>query len=316
MAGTAVQRFEGIGAVPPGFGPAAVTVGKFDGVHLGHRGGLDQLAALAADRGLTPTVVTFDRNPLQLLAPERCPVALVSNAQRAELLGRAGIAAVLELEFTEQLSALAPTEFVQRVLVDALQTRLVLAGADFRFGARGAGDIQLLRELGETAGFEIVLIDEVRLGSERVSSTAIRELLAAGRVREAAARLGRTHRVRSSVVHGDAIGRELGFPTANLDPAMEGFLPADGVYAAWAHVDGGRYPAALSIGNNPTFDGVPDRQAEAHLIDQKLELYGKPIEIEFVEYIRPMKKFDTVDDLIAALAADVVRIRDLLAVEI
>ena len=191
----------------------------------------------------------------------------------------------------------------------------MLAGADFRFGARGAGDIPLLRELGATAGFEIVLIDEVRQGSERVSSTAIRDLLVAGRVREAAERLGRNHRVRSRVVHGDAIGRELGFPTANLDPAMEGFLPTDGVYAAWAHVDGGRYPAALSIGNNPTFDGVPDRQAEAHLIDQKLELYGKPIEIEFVEYIRPMKRFDGVDALIEALAADVVRIRALLAAE-
>ena len=306
---------EGVRAVPAGLGPSAVTIGKFDGVHLGHRGVLAQLTSLAADRGLAPVVVTFDRHPLSLLRPEACPEALVSNDQRADLLGETDVAATLVLEFTRELADLEPAEFVRQVLVDALDAKLVLVGADFRFGHRGAGTIETLRDLGATHGFEVVLLEDVQVGGERVSSTKIRQHLAAGEVRAAAALLGRLPRVRSTVVHGDAIGREIGFPTANLDPAMEGFLPADGVYAAWAWVDGVRYGAAVSIGNNPTFDGVPARRTEAHLLDTSLDAYGKTIELEFVDYIRPMVKFDGLDALVAALTADVVRIRTILAAE-
>jgi len=306
---------EGVRAVPAHLGPSAVTIGKFDGVHLGHRGVLAQLTALAADRGLAPVVVTFDRHPLSLLRPEACPEALVSNDQRADLLGETDVAATLVLEFTRELADLEPAEFVRQVLVDALDAKLVLVGADFRFGHRGAGTIETLRDLGATHGFEVVLLEDVQVAGERVSSTKIRQHLAAGEVRAAAALLGRLPRVRSTVVHGDAIGREIGFPTANLDPAMEGFLPADGVYAAWAWVDGVRYGAAVSIGNNPTFDGVPARRTEAHLLDTSLDAYGKTIELEFVDYIRPMVKFDGLDALVAALTADVVRIRAILAAE-
>lgn len=306
---------EGVRAVPAHLGPSAVTIGKFDGVHLGHRGVLAQLTALAADRGLAPVVVTFDRHPLSLLRPEACPEALVSNDQRADLLGETDVAATLVLEFTRELADLEPAEFVRQVLVDALDAKLVLVGADFRFGHRGAGTIETLRDLGATHGFEVVLLEDVQVEGERVSSTKIRQHLAAGEVRAAAALLGRLPRVRSTVVHGDAIGREIGFPTANLDPAMEGFLPADGVYAAWAWVDGVRYGAAVSIGNNPTFDGVPARRTEAHLLDTSLDAYGKTIELEFVDYIRPMVKFDGLDALVAALTADVVRIRAILAAE-
>ncbi len=306
---------EGVRAVPAGLGPSAVTIGKFDGVHLGHRGVLAQLTSLAADRGLAPVVVTFDRHPLSLLRPEACPEALVSNDQRADLLGETDVAATLVLEFTRELADLEPAEFVRQVLVDALDAKLVLVGADFRFGHRGAGTIETLRDLGATHGFEVVLLEDVQVGGERVSSTKIRQHLAAGEVRAAAALLGRLPRVRSTVVHGDAIGREIGFPTANLDPAMEGFLPADGVYAAWAWVDGVRYGAAVSIGNNPTFDGVPARRTEAHLLDTSLDAYGKTIELEFVDYLRPMVKFDGLDALVAALTADVVRIRTILAAE-
>lgn len=306
---------EGVGAVPAGFGPSAVTIGKFDGVHLGHRGVIAQLTALAADRGLASVVVTFDRHPMSLLRPESCPEALVSNAQRAALLAETEVAATLVLEFTRELSELDAATFVEQVLVRALDARLVLVGADFRFGHRGSGTVETLRQLGAERGFEVVLLDDVRVDGARVSSTQIRGLLAAGDVRAATRLLGRRPRVRSTVVHGDAIGREIGFPTANLDPAMEGFLPVDGVYAAWAWIDGVRYGAAVSIGNNPTFDGVPARRTEAHLLDTTLDAYGKTIELEFVEYIRPMIKFDGIEALVAALTADAERIRVILAGE-
>jgi riboflavin kinase/FMN adenylyltransferase len=307
--------FEGVGEVPAGFGPSAVTIGKFDGVHRGHRGVIAQLVSLAADRGLQPVVVTFDRHPMALLRPEVCPESLVSNAQRADLLAETDIAATLVLEFTRELSELEPTQFVERILLDALGAKLVLVGADFRFGHRGAGTIDTLRELAATHDFEVALLEDVRLEGERVSSTKIREHLSAGRVREATALLGRYPRVRSTVVHGDAIGREIGFPTANLDPQMEGFLPADGVYAAWAWIDGVRYGAAVSIGNNPTFDGIPERRTEAHLLDASVDAYGKPIDLDFVDYVRPMVKFDGLDTLVAALTTDVERIRARLAAE-
>jgi riboflavin kinase / FMN adenylyltransferase len=307
--------FDGLASVPAGVGPSAVTIGKFDGVHLGHHGVLAQLRSLAAERGLEPVVVTFDRHPFALLRPDECPDALVSNDQRAELLAAAGVEATLVLEFTRALSELPPVEFAERILHDALDARLVLVGADFRYGYRGEGRVDTLREQGTRFGFDVVLIDDVLIDGARVSSTTIRQLLATGDVRAAAPLLGRYPRVRSTVVHGDAIGREIGFPTANLDPAIEGFLPADGVYASWAWIDGIRYGAAVSIGNNPTFDGIPARRTEAHLLDASVDAYGKVIELDFVEYLRPMVKFDGLDPLVAALAADVERIRAILAAE-
>jgi riboflavin kinase/FMN adenylyltransferase len=307
--------FNGLAEVPAGFGPSAVTIGKFDGVHLGHRGVIAQLTSLAAARDLEPTVVTFDRHPMALLRPEVCPESLVSNTQRADLLAATDVAATLVLEFTRELSELEPAEFVGRILQNALGARLVLVGADFRFGHRGAGTIDTLRDLATEHDFEVALLEDVRIDGARVSSTKIREHLSAGEVRAAATLLGRYPRVRSTVIHGDAIGREIGFPTANLDPAIEGFLPADGVYAAWAWIDGKRYGAAVSIGNNPTFDGIPARRTEAHLLDASVDAYDKAIEIDFVEYIRPMVKFDGLDSLAAALSADVDRIRALLVAE-
>ena len=305
-----MRFFDEVGAVPRGFGPSAVTIGKFDGVHTGHRAVLARLRELAAERELVSVVVTFDRNPLSVLAPASCPDALVSNAQKRELLTQAGVDATLMLTFDRALADLEPAEFVQRVLVDALGTRLVLAGGDFRFGRKGAGDVALLRELGERHGFEVVLIDDVRAeegpgGERRASSTWVREALEAGRIDEASRVLGRPPTVRSIVVEGERRGRELGYPTANLDPArLEGFLPADGVYAAWATIDGVRHPAAVSIGNNPTFDGVPQHQAEAHLLDVDADLYGRTIELAFVARLRGMERFDGLEALIAAIRSD------------
>lgn len=316
-----MEFFEGLDAVPAGYGPSAVTIGKFDGVHTGHRAVLARLSTVAAEHELRSVVVTFDRHPLSLLAPAFCPSPLVSNVQKRELLADVGVDATLMLAFDQALADLEPDDFVRRVLVDALGARIVLAGSDFKFGRKGAGDVALLRELGTAHGFEVVLIDDVRAGEERLiaserraSSTWIREALEAGRVAEAARVLGRPPVVRSVVVEGERRGRELGYPTANLDPErLEGFLPADGVYAAWATVDGERYPAAVSIGNNPTFDGVPQHQAEAHLLDVDLDLYGRTIELAFVDFVRGMEKFDSLDQLVAKIGSDSERARSILA---
>ena len=321
-----MEFFAGLNQVPADFGPSAVTIGKFDGVHIGHRRVLSELRAQAAERGLVATAVTFDRNPLSLIAPEKCPAALVSNAQKVELLAGTGIDATVMVVFDAAFSELSPREFVRSVLVDALHARRVLAGHDFRFGAKGEGDLGMLQQLGAEFGFEVVVIDDVLLADapladaehsagRRASSTWIRELLDTGHVREATALLGRAPRIRSTVVHGEQRGRVLGYPTANLDPELEGFLPVDGVYATWAYVDGRRFGAATSIGNNPTFDGIPARQVESHLFDQSLDLYGKPIELEFVEYLRPMNRFVSVEALVAQLHADDVVIRGILAQE-
>jgi riboflavin kinase/FMN adenylyltransferase len=312
-----VLVFEGVAQVPSGFGPSAVTIGKFDGVHAGHREVLSRLKATAAARGLQSTVVTFDRNPLSLLNPEKCPDALASNAKKLELLDAAGVDATLVLAFDKAFSEQEPEDFVSSVLVEALRARVVSVGADFRFGVRGTGNVAMLVELGPRYGFEVVQVPEFVVGdgqTGRASSTRVRQLLDAGDVAGAAVPLGRLHSIRSVVVHGERRGRELGYPTANLSPDIEGFIPADGVYAAWAIVDGVRYGAAVSIGNNPTFEGVPDKRVEAHLLDQELDLYDKLLELEFVERVRPMERFDSIDELTAQMRADEQSVRAILGV--
>lgn len=313
-----METFRGVASVPSDFGPSAVTIGKFDGVHAGHRAVLAALEEVAADEGLISTVVTFDRNPLQLLDPERCPESLVSNAQKLELLDAAGVGATLELAFDRAFSEQEPERFVTEVLVEALKSVVVFVGADFRFGVRGSGTVDLLRSLGREHDFEVRQIPELQggEGQRRISSTLIRELLEQGDVVQAAEALGRRHSIRSVVVHGEQRGRELGYPTANLSPAIEGFIPRDGVYAAHATVRGQRFGAAVSIGNNPTFEGVPQKQVEAHLIDQSLDLYDEPIELEFVEYIRPMNKFPSAEALAEQMGIDELRIRAVLGMAV
>ena len=301
--------------VPAGYGPSVVAIGKFDGVHSGHRAVIDRARVDAATGRARVVAVTFDRNPLALLRPEICPENLIGVHQKLQLLAETGIDATLLLRFDEQLANLTAREFVEHVLVDALGVRTVMVGQDFRFGRGGAGNPEVLRELGAEFGFDVDVVDDVRAiePGRRVSSTWIRELLTEGDVETASKLLGRPASVWGEVVHGAKRGRELGYPTANLAPELEGFRPADGVYATWAIIDGVRYPAATSIGNNPTFEGVPEHRVEAYLIDQKVDLYDREIELEFVDYIRPMNRFDSVDALVAQLGADVGQIRAILA---
>ncbi|MFZ6992217.1 bifunctional riboflavin kinase/FAD synthetase [Curtobacterium sp. RRHDQ66] len=314
-----MQYYEDVDDVAEGFGPSAVTIGKFDGVHVGHRAVIAHLERAARQHGLVSTVVTFDRHPLSIIDPAKVPPALTSIAQRRELLDDVGVDATLLLRFDAELQSWTPETFVSRILVETLHAELVFVGSDFRFGAKGAGDVALLRTLGAQHGFAVELIDDVDLvddvrpdGERRVSSTWIRELLGEGRVAEAARLLGREHAVRSVVVHGNQRGRAMGYPTANLDPSCEGFVPADGVYAARVLHDGTVYPAAVSVGNNPTFEGVPAKQIEAHLLDVDIDLYGDTISVLFVSYVRGMVKFSSMDELAAQMRQDDRDIRTLL----
>ena len=308
-----MRVFHAVSEIPDGWGPSAVTIGKFDGVHTGHRAVIARLRSVAAERGLVSTVITFDRNPLEILAPNKCPPSLVSNAQKLDLLASTGIDATLMVAFDRGLASLSPEEFVHRILVERLHAAAVLVGSDFRFGAGGAGDVALLRRFGETYGFDVVLIDDVRPErGRRVSSTWIRELLAEGDVRHAGGLLGSAPTVRGIVVHGAARGRELGFPTANLSPESEGLIPSDGVYAGWLTDAGERYPAAISVGNNPTFEGVPQKQVEAYVLDRELDLYDHTVEVSFVERIRGMVAYTGVEPLIAQIAEDVREARRIL----
>ncbi|UQN15946.1 bifunctional riboflavin kinase/FAD synthetase [Gulosibacter sp. ACHW.36C] len=295
--------------------PSVVTIGKFDGLHCGHRDLIACVREESLARGLTSVVVTFDRHPAALFAPERAPKPVVSLLQKEELLADSGVDATVVVPFTREFSQMSPADFVENFLIEQLGMRAVVLGNDFRFGFKGAGDVAYLRERGSELGFDTIVIDDTSDdGTHRASSTRIRELLEEGDVRGAATALDRNHRVRGVVVHGAKRGRELGFPTANLGPeTLEGYVPADGVYAGWLLVDGERLPAAISIGNNPTFEGVPQKQIEAYVLDATLDLYGKSVTVEFVDFIRPMLKFDSLEALIASLGDDVARTRELLS---
>lgn len=296
--------------VPEDFGPSAIAIGKFDGVHAGHRAVIEKLRARAAETGVRAVAVTFDRNPLAVLRPDRCPENVVTVDRKLELLGELGLDATLLLTFDEALAALSAEDFVSEILVGALKVSTVLVGQDFRFGHRGAGTPELLRELGPRCGFTVEVVDDVYLpgSSRRVSSTWIRELLIEGDVAGAARVLGRYPDVRGVVVHGLKRGRELGFPTANLSTIVDAFVPADGVYAGWLvdHDSGIRHPAAISVGTNPTFDDVLERQVEAHVVGETgLDLYGHDVSVVFTDHLRGMVAFDGIEALTAQIAADV-----------
>ena len=306
--------------VPGDFGPSVVAIGKFDGVHAGHRAVIDRARVEAATSDARLVAVTFDRNPLALLRPELCPESLLGVHQKLQLLAETGVDATLMLTFDLELADLDAEEFVQRVLVDALHARTVLIGGDFRFGRGGGGDSDTLRALGSEHGFEVQVVDDVRAveAGRRVSSTWIRELLAQGDVEAAAKLLGRPASVWGEVVHGLKRGRTLGYPTANLSPQLEGFVPADGVYAGWLIDEtspdglrpGTRFAAAISVGVNPTFDDVEARQVEAYVLDETdLDLYGHRVEVQFIRRVRGMVAFEGVDRLVARIADDVRDVR-------
>ncbi|MBC7596234.1 MAG: bifunctional riboflavin kinase/FAD synthetase [Kineosporiaceae bacterium] len=296
--------------------PSVVTIGNFDGVHHGHRHVLARARALAqslrADPPLPVTAVTFDPHPLEVIAPDHAPLRLSTLHQRIALLRAAGADRVYVLAFTKEMSSWTPDEFVQRVLVDQLKAAGIVIGENFRFGHKAAGDIAFLRDAGEAYGFAV---DGLALdgGDVAYSSTLVRSLIAEGEVARAAKILDHPHTLEGVVVKGDQRGRELGFPTANVPADPDVAVPADGVYAGWViRADGDRLPAAISVGTNPTFDGV-ERRIESYVLDRTdLDLYGETIGIEFVDRLRGQVKFTGVDDLVATIRDDVDNTRTVL----
>jgi riboflavin kinase/FMN adenylyltransferase len=307
----------GLDEVPDAWGPSVVTIGVFDGVHRGHQRIVTTAAAAAAGLGLPLVVATFDPHPAEVIRPGSHPLLLCTLRRRAQLLAELGAAAVCVLEFTLEFSRLGPDEFVRAVLADRLHARRVVVGENFRFGHRAAGDLALLAELGEKYDFRAEGIPLLAQDGVTMSSSAIRDLLAAGDVAGAARGLGRPHRVEGVVVRGDQRGRVLGFPTANLETAEHTAIPADGVYAGWlASLDADgheaeRWPAAISVGTNPTFDGR-HRVVEAYALDRDdLDLYGVHVAVDFAARLRGMVRFDSVDALVGQMRLDVAAARAL-----
>ena len=309
--------WRGCDEVPPEMPSTSVTVGTFDGVHRGHRLLLERVVADAAD-GSMPVAVTFDPHPMAVIRPEMAPLLLTSIPHRLELFADVGLQGVLAIQFNRELAAESAERFAARVLAQTLNARHVVVGRNFRFGHRAAGDVRLLEELGRELGFAVTVVDLAPLhGETAVSSTAVRAMVAAGDVAAAAQALGRPHRVSGQVVDGDRRGRALGFPTANVAVDAGIAVPADGVYAGWLRGEGEpetSRPAAISVGTNPTFDGT-ERRVEAFVIDAPdgYDLYGHWVDVEFVERLRGMERFESVDDLVVQMRADVARARDVLA---
>lgn len=336
-----VRRFDALSDVPDDLGRSVVTIGVFDGVHRGHRLIIARAQALAAklggrsgerpserasEPGASVVAVTFDPHPSAVVRPDAQPRMLSTVAHRVELLGEAGADAVLVLPFDAEMASWTAAEFVDRVLVDRLSAIGVVVGEGFRFGHRASGDVDLLRQYGTQHGFTVdavaldvgAVIDHGDQGHVAWSSTYVRQCVLEGDVAEAARALTRPHRVEGVVVHGDHRGRELGYPTANLDPVPQAAVPADGVYAGWLVRRPGsgaekHLVAAISIGTNPTFDG-DQRRVEGYVLDcHDLDLYDEHVAFDFAARLRPTLTFDGVDALLTQMADDVSKTRALLA---
>lgn len=290
-------------------GGSAVTIGAYDGVHLGHRDLIGRTRAEAARLGATSVLVTFDRHPATMVRPDSAPRLLTDLDQKLELLAATGVDIALIIAFDEARAREPAEHFVRTVLADALAARSVLVGEDFHFGQGRRGNVEMLTALGAELGFGATGIPLLVHGDEQVpvTSTRIRRLVDDGRVEEAAVLLDRPHQVRGVVGRGDRRGRELGYPTANVSVPTTVCLPADGVYAGWYHRPGGtRYPSALSLGRRPTFYEDADVSLlEAHLLDFDGDLYDEPAAVDFVTRLRGQTRFESVDELIDQMSRDV-----------
>ncbi len=313
-----MQRWQGPEDVPDDWGSSVVTLGVFDGVHRGHQQIIARARQAASELRLPLVVVTFDPHPDEVVRPGSHPPFLCTTRRRAELLAGLGADAVCVIKFTYDFSQLGPEEFVRTVLVDRLHAARVVVGEDYVFGHKAAGDVALLAELGEKYDFTVEGLPLVTEDGVRISSTEIRARLAEGDVAGAAHDLGRPHRVEGVVVRGHQRGRALGFPTANLETLPHAAIPADGIYAGWLYeldpADGSemqKWPAAISVGTNPTFDGR-ERTVEAYALDRDdLDLYGAHVGVDFAQRLRPTIRFASVDELVAQMRVDVDQARTL-----
>jgi riboflavin kinase/FMN adenylyltransferase len=315
-----VQCWQGLDDVPADQARSVVAIGVFDGVHYGHRRVIGKAVEHARRLGAPVVVITFDPHPDEVVRPGTGPALLSTVRHRCALLAELGVDAVCVLPFTRELASLTPEAFVDQVLVDRFHALVVAVGENFRFGHRASGDTETLAELGAARGFTVDAEPLVAGEGGVWSSTYVRGLVRAGDVANAAYSLGRPHRVEGVVVDGDKRGRDLGYPTANLAVPEHSAIPADGVYAAWLVVEPyseapATFPAAVSIGTNPTFDGE-ERRVEAYALDRDdLDLYGRHVALDFVEHLRGQVRFDGIDALLDQMGRDVADARRLLGAD-
>lgn len=299
-------------ACPQVQGGCVVTIGAYDGVHLGHRALLEEVRRRAEHLGCATAVVTFDRHPAMVVRPDSAPRLLTDLDQKLELLATTGVDYTVVVEFDEARSKESPEDFVREVLVDCLRARSVVVGHDFHFGHGRKGNVALLQQMGGELGFDVLGVTlVVAEDAEAYSSTRIRQLLIEGDVEQAATLLGRAHEVRGTVEHGDKRGQQLGFPTANVAVPDEIQLPADGIYAGWfTRADGTRHMAAISLGRRPTFYAEAHKSLlEAYVLDFDGDLYGEPARVSFITRLRGEEKFDSIDALTAQMTRDVAATR-------
>ncbi len=279
-----------------------VVIGVFDGVHKGHQALLNQAKEIADGRSII--ALTFDPHPRTVFAPDSVPPMLTTLADRVELLKIHNADRVAVMKFNEQFAAMSPEDFVKNILVDQLQVSTVIVGKNFTYGSKAAGNVETLKSDGAKHGFTVD-VQELAGGDEVISSSRIRNLVLEGKVERARELLGRPHRLDGIVVHGEKRGREIGYPTANLGKIDGQTIPADGIYAGWLTVGINFWPAAISIGTNPTFEGDRGRQVEAYALDQQgLDLYDKAASIEFGWFLRPTLKFNGLDELLVQMKKD------------
>ena len=296
---------------PPWKGERTVlTIGAYDGVHRGHLAIIEAVRQLAAASGAKSAVMTFDRHPASVVRPESAPKLLTDLDQKLELLAATGVDATIVIHFDETQSREEPAHFVRRVMIECLDTSIVVVGEDFHFGRGREGNVELLRKLGVEGNFEVQPLELVQRTDgvdESISSTAIRRALAGGQVELAANLLGRPFEARGVVVIGDQRGRLLGFPTANVEVPNAVCVPADGVYAGWyERPNGDIHPCALNLGRRPTFYEHADHSLlEAHLLDFEGDIYGERAEVRFTNFLRSERKFNGIDSLITQLKHDV-----------
>jgi riboflavin kinase/FMN adenylyltransferase len=280
-----------------------VVIGVFDGVHKGHQELLNRAKAVADGREII--ILTFDPHPTTVFAPDRAPSMLTTLPDRVELLKIHGADQVAVMKFNEKFAAMSPEDFVKGVLVDQLRASTVIVGKNFTYGYKAAGNVDSLIQSGMTHNFTVDAQELNSDNGEVISSSRIRTLVIEGSVEDARLLLGRPHRLDGVVVHGEKRGREIGYPTANLGNIDGQTIPADGVYAGWLTVGINFWPAAISIGTNPTFEGERGRQVEAYALDQEgLELYDKNASIEFGWRLRPTLKFDGLEPLLVQMKID------------
>jgi riboflavin kinase/FMN adenylyltransferase len=289
--------------------PTALTIGNFDGVHLGHRAMIERVTRVARERGLLACVMTFEPHPREFFAPDQAPTRLTSLREKLELLEALGVAQTLVCRFDYDFARVTPQEFVERIVVRALDARFVLVGDDFRFGARRAGDFELLAAEGRERGFGVGRMPSVEVDGVRVSSTEVRARLAAGDMEGAARLLGRPYSITGRVVQGDRLGRELGFPTANV--RMQHNRPAlMGIFAVEvAGVGAQPLPGAASLGLRPTVHSGATPVLEVHLLDFTGDLYGRRVQVRFLKKLRDEEKYPDLATLTAAIGRDVENVR-------